>query len=114
MVAARNNLQWYALDRLGKAWGPKLDHFAYVAPVRLPRPTKTLPVSYTRQFIEQSLPRARTKIENAINALTHRDFEAQRNAGRQTADGKRLERSNQSVIELFESGQGGLCGRFHQ
>jgi hypothetical protein len=78
VVAARNNFQWYALDRLGKAWGPKLNNFAYVAPVRLPRSTKTLPVSYTRQFIEQSLPRARTKIENAINALTHRDFEAQR------------------------------------
>ncbi|QQN96473.1 hypothetical protein [Pseudomonas sp. SW-3] len=78
VVAARNQLQWYALDRLGKAWGPKLEHFAYMAPVALPRPTKTLPVSYTRQFIEQSLPRARTKIENAINALIHRDFEAQR------------------------------------
>ncbi|MBF6039476.1 hypothetical protein H8F22_11405 [Pseudomonas sp. P154a] len=79
VVATRNNFQWYALDRLGKAWGPKLDNFAYVAPVRLPRSTKTLPVSYTRQFIEQSLPRARTKIENAINALTHRDFVSQRN-----------------------------------
>jgi hypothetical protein len=78
VVAARNNFQWYALDRLGKAWGPKLNNFAYVAPVRLPRSTKTLPVSYTRQFIEQSLPRARTKIENAINALTRSDFEAQR------------------------------------
>ncbi|MFJ7281759.1 hypothetical protein [Pseudomonas sp. NPDC099000] len=79
VVAARNNFQWYALDRLGKAWGPKLNNFAYVAPVRWPRSTKTLPISYTRQFIEQSLPRARSKIENAINALTLRDFEAQRN-----------------------------------
>ncbi|MGL6241945.1 hypothetical protein [Pseudomonas sp.] len=78
VVAARNNFQWYALDRLGKPWGPKLDNFAFVSPVLLPRAPKTLPVSYTGQFIEQSLPRARTKIENAINALTRSDFEAER------------------------------------
>lgn len=80
VVAARNNRQWYALDRLGKLWGPKLSNFTFMAPVRLPRSVKTLPVSYTRQFIEQSLPLARTKIENAINVLTSRDFTKERDA----------------------------------
>ncbi|KJZ38853.1 hypothetical protein [Pseudomonas fluorescens] len=80
VVAARNNLKWYALDRLGKPWGPKLSNFTFMAPVRLPRSVKTLPVSYTRQFIEQSLPLARTKIENAINVLTSHDFTRERNA----------------------------------
>ncbi|MGW8461244.1 hypothetical protein [Pseudomonas sp. CLCA07] len=78
VVAARNNFQWYALNRLGKPWGPKLSHFTFVAPVRLPRSHKTLPLSYTLQFIEQSLPRACTKIDNAINVLTLRDFAAER------------------------------------
>jgi hypothetical protein len=80
VVAARNNLQWYALDRLGKPWGPKLSNFTFTAPVRLPRSVKTLPVSYTRQFIEQSLPLARTKIDNAINVLTRHDFTKERDA----------------------------------
>lgn len=80
VVAARNNLQWYALDRLGKPWGPKLSNFIFMAPVRLRRSVKSLPVSYTRQFIEQSLPLARTKIENAINVLTSHDFTKERNA----------------------------------
>jgi len=78
VVAARNNFQWYALNRSGKPWGPKLSHFTFVAPIRLPRSHNTLPLSYTRQFIEQSLPWARTKIDNAINVLTLPDFTAER------------------------------------
>ncbi|MEO4015209.1 hypothetical protein [Pseudomonas rossensis] len=80
VVAARNSRQWYALDRLGKPWGPKLNNFTFQAPVQFPRFNKTLPVSYTRQFIEQSLPLARTKIENAINVLTSLDLTRERNA----------------------------------
>ena len=80
VVAARNTHQWYALDRLGKPWGPKLNNFTFQAPLRLPRLSKTLPVSYTRQFIEQSLPLARTKIDNAINVLTRLDLTKERNA----------------------------------
>ncbi|MHC8372299.1 hypothetical protein ACYZT2_16180 [Pseudomonas sp. MDT1-85] len=80
VLAARSNFQWYALDRFGKPWGPKLSNFTFVAPVRLPRNNKTLPISYTRQFIEQSLPRARAKIDNAIQVLTRNDFTAERNA----------------------------------
>jgi hypothetical protein len=80
VVAARNGHQWYALDRLGKPWGPKLNNFTFQAPIQLPRFNKTLPVSYTRQFIEQSLPLARTKIDNAINVLTRLDLTKERNA----------------------------------
>jgi ABC-type transporter MlaC component len=80
VVAARNAHQWYALDRLGKPWGPKLNNFTFQAPIQLPRFNKTLPVSYTRQFIEQSLPLARTKIDNAINVMTRLDLTRERNA----------------------------------
>ncbi|MGF6281470.1 hypothetical protein [Pseudomonas silensiensis] len=80
VVAGRKAHQWYALDRLGKPWGPKLKNFTFQAPIRLPRFNKTLPVSYTRRFIEQSLPLARTKIDNAINVLTRLDLTKQRNA----------------------------------
>ncbi|MDI3354689.1 hypothetical protein MO767_09965 [Pseudomonas sp. UYIF39] len=80
VVAERSAQQWYALDRLGKPWGPKLNNFTFQAPIRLPRFSKTLPVSYTRQFIEQSLPLARTKIENAINVFTRLDLTKERNA----------------------------------
>ncbi|MFJ7107229.1 hypothetical protein ACIQU2_06375 [Pseudomonas sp. NPDC098740] len=80
VVAARNARQWYALDRLGKPWGPKLNNFILQAPIQLPRFSKTLPVSYTRRFIEQSLPLARTKIDNAINVLTSLDLTKERNA----------------------------------
>ncbi|CAI8799882.1 DUF4132 domain-containing protein [Pseudomonas sp. IT-347P] len=80
VLAARKNSHWFALDRVGKPWGPRLNNFKPVAPARLPRSLKTLPVSYTRMVIEQSLPRARTKIENAISLLTRKDFSAERNA----------------------------------
>ena len=37
VVAERNTHQWYALDRLGKPWGPKLNNFTFKAPIQLPR-----------------------------------------------------------------------------
>jgi hypothetical protein len=80
VLAARNNYKWYALDSLGKPWGPALGHFNFTASLRLPRANHTLPVSYTRLFIEQSLPRARAKIESAISVLTSHDYRAERDA----------------------------------
>ena len=80
VVATRNARQWYALDRLGKPWGPKLNNFTFQAPIQFPRFSKTLPLNYTRQFIEQSLPLARAKIENAINVLNSLDLTKERNA----------------------------------
>ncbi|HJR32468.1 MAG TPA: hypothetical protein VJ889_27400 [Pseudomonas sp.] len=80
VVAARKDFQWYALDRTGKPWGPKLSNFSFQTPVRIPQFSKTLPVSYTRHFIEKSLPQAKAKIENAVNALSSRDFTKERDA----------------------------------
>lgn len=90
VVAARKDFKWYALDRTGKPWGPQLSNFTFQTPVRIPR-FKTLPVSYTRHFIEKSLPQAKAKIENAINALSLHDFTKERDVvmkmflGRNTA-----------------------------
>ncbi len=78
VLAAREDFHWYALDRTGKAWGPKLSNFTLNAPFRLPQFHKTLPVSYTRHFIQQSLPRAKSKVEKAINALSGHDFARER------------------------------------
>ncbi|WP_248741802.1 MULTISPECIES: hypothetical protein [unclassified Pseudomonas] len=74
VLAAREDFYWYALSRSGKPWGPKLNHFNFVAPFRGDRFHKTLPVSYTRAVIQRSLPRAKAKIENAIKALSDHDF----------------------------------------
>jgi hypothetical protein len=78
VLAAREEFRWYALDRRGKPWGQPLGDFSYQAPGRFVRPFKTLPASYTRHFIEQSLPLARQKIDNAIQALTQHDFARER------------------------------------
>lgn len=78
VAAARSDFHWYALDRRGKPWGKALQGFTLESPVRLPYSGKSLPVSYTRKFVEQSLPRARMKIENAIRVLSIHQFSAQR------------------------------------
>ncbi|CAI8813888.1 MULTISPECIES: hypothetical protein [Pseudomonas] len=74
VLAARRDGKWYALNRRGDLWGKPLDGFSYRAPVQLPYSPKTLPESYTRKFVEQSLPRARAKIDNAINVIQQHDF----------------------------------------
>lgn len=78
VLAARSNDQWYALNRRGNLWGAPLEGFAFLAPVQLPYSPRTLPVSYTRKFIEQSLPRARAKIDNAIEVFNRHDFKRDR------------------------------------
>jgi hypothetical protein len=80
VLVARKNLRWFALDRLGNRWGPKLSNFNFIASVRLPRPLKTLPVTYTRLFIQQALPRIQTKLDNAIQLMSRQDFKAERDA----------------------------------
>lgn len=74
VLAVREDVHWYALDRTGKAWGPKLSGFIFEAPFRGSRPHKTLPISYTRAVIENSLPKAKAKIEQAIKAFSDHDF----------------------------------------
>ncbi|WP_262138066.1 hypothetical protein [Pseudomonas sp. Marseille-Q5117] len=78
VLAARTGDKWYALNRRGNLWGKALDNFAFHAPVQLPYSPRTLPTSYTRQFIEHSLPRARTKIDNAIEVFQRHDFKRDR------------------------------------
>jgi hypothetical protein len=74
VLAARSGNKWYALNRHGNLWGNPLKGFAYKAPLQLPYSPKTLPVSYTRNFIEKSLPRARVKIDNAIDVISRHEF----------------------------------------
>ncbi|WP_367253113.1 hypothetical protein [Pseudomonas sp. stari2] len=74
VLAAREDKNWFALNRRGDLWGKPLVGFSYRAPVRLPYSPKTLPESYTRRFIEQSLPRARAKIDDAIAVLQRHDL----------------------------------------
>ncbi|WP_147304404.1 hypothetical protein VY732_13190 [Pseudomonas sp. ZY71] len=74
VLAARSGNKWYALNRRGNLWGKPLTGFAYQAPLQLPYSPKTLPASYTRNFIEKSLPRARAKIDNAIEVISRHEF----------------------------------------
>ncbi|MBC8998692.1 hypothetical protein IAI51_19375 [Pseudomonas sp. N40(2020)] len=74
VLAARRDNKWYVLNRRGDLWGKPLNGFSYNAPLHLRYSPRTLPESYTRKFIEQSLPRARAKIENAIGAMSRHDF----------------------------------------
>lgn len=78
LAARSNNNKWYALNRRGNLWGQSLEGFAYQAPVQLPYSPKTLPTSYTRTFIEKSLPRARAKIDEAIATFSRHDFKRDR------------------------------------
>lgn len=80
VLALRKDFKWYAMDRLGKPWGPALEHFNATGSMLLPQSNRTLPVNYTRLFIEQSLPRVRAKIESAISVLTNHDYRAERDA----------------------------------
>jgi hypothetical protein len=74
VLAARRDNKWYALNRRGDLWGKPLDGFSYNAPLQLSYSPRTLPASYTRTFIEKSLPRARAKIDNAIGVMSRHDF----------------------------------------
>jgi hypothetical protein len=78
VLAARKGDKWYALNRRGNLWGKPLDGFAYRAPVQLPYSPRTLPVSYTQEFIERSLPRARAKVDNAIEVFNQHEFKRDR------------------------------------
>lgn len=70
VLAGRKNFQWYALDRRGRPWGPKLSNFNLVTAGRFPHAAKTMPLSYTKKFVEQSLPRMQIKVDNALTVMT--------------------------------------------
>jgi len=70
LSAARSNDHWYALNRLGQPWGKKLKNFELTVKSYLPKLDKLMPKNYTRNIVKESLPVARTKIDNAINVLS--------------------------------------------
>ncbi|MHC8334003.1 hypothetical protein [Pseudomonas sp. LB3P25] len=79
VCAIRNNDQWYAVNRHGRPWGKRLVNFDFKHMFSVPRPHRALPLSYTRQIIQHSLPVAGKKIDNAIMALTSPRLEHETN-----------------------------------
>jgi hypothetical protein len=70
VIATQVNSRWYALSRNGKPWGPTLSEFVLRDPVRLLSSDIVLPVNYTRNFVEHSLPFAISKLDQALKALS--------------------------------------------
>ncbi|MBK5534854.1 hypothetical protein JFT91_20075 [Pseudomonas sp. TH08] len=101
VLAARDNNKWYALNRRGNLWGKPLDGFAYQAPLQLSYSPKTLPVGYTRNFIEKSLPRARAKIDNAIDTFTRHDFKRDRDLVMKTLFGDTSAVANDRLVKYL-------------
>ncbi|MFJ2364090.1 hypothetical protein ACIPIN_10385 [Pseudomonas sp. NPDC087697] len=67
-VSQKNH--WYAVNRYGKPWGKRLADFDFKQAFSLPDFSRALPAGYSRQIIQQSLPIARQKIDNALSVLT--------------------------------------------
>ncbi|WLH33170.1 hypothetical protein PSH79_14580 [Pseudomonas sp. FP2196] len=66
----RHSDEWYALNRLGEPWGPKLRNLKLVGKFNFPNPFKRAkPFSYTRKYLEKAIPHARSKIDNTIQLL---------------------------------------------
>ncbi|KPN90951.1 hypothetical protein [Pseudomonas nunensis] len=61
--------RWFAMNRLGKPWGPKLKRFDFTQSLSVPRFHKLLPADYTHLILRKSLPIARSKIANALVTL---------------------------------------------
>ncbi|WP_263216871.1 hypothetical protein [Pseudomonas atacamensis] len=101
VLAARSGDKWYALNRRGNLWGKALDGFAFQAPVQLPYSPRTLPTSYTRQFIEHSLPLARTKIDNALEVFQRHDFKRDRESLMKIVFGSASEVSTDRLVNYL-------------
>ncbi|RON08769.1 hypothetical protein BK659_15490 [Pseudomonas brassicacearum] len=67
-VSQKNH--WYAVNRYGKPWGKRLADFDFKQAFSLPDFSRAMPAGYSRQIIQQSLPIARRKIDNALSVLT--------------------------------------------
>ncbi|MGF6129058.1 hypothetical protein QF019_004286 [Pseudomonas frederiksbergensis] len=70
VLATRHNDQWYALNRVGQPIGPKLKNFRYLNALRLPGLHKVMPATYTRKLLQDALPVARKKVDDAIRVMT--------------------------------------------
>lgn len=69
VCAIARNDRWYAINRLGRPWGPLLKSFGFTQSLRLPRFHKPLPNDYTHLILRKSLPIARRNVANALAAL---------------------------------------------
>ncbi len=69
VCVARKGSEWYATDRFGRAWGPKLDNFVFSHALRPFRTRQALPDVYTGHILRQALPQAGVKIESALATL---------------------------------------------
>ncbi|MHC8407547.1 hypothetical protein [Pseudomonas sp. TMB3-21] len=64
------NDQWYAINRHNRPWGKPLTNFIPTQEASLSRVRRSLPNDVSKHLIEQSLPIARHKIDNALSVLT--------------------------------------------
>lgn len=65
----RHEGNWYALNRQGKPWGPKLNEFDPSKAWRLFKLDRIMPASYSRKLLKDALPISRTKLDDAIKAV---------------------------------------------
>lgn len=79
VLATRHNDQWYALNRSGQPIGPKLQNFHFLNALRLPGLHKIMPATYTRKLLQEALPAARKKVDDAIKVLT--DVTSEKDSG---------------------------------
>ncbi|QJI39866.1 hypothetical protein HKK52_02635 [Pseudomonas sp. ADAK2] len=70
ICALRKNNDWFAVNRNGNAWGKRLTDFVQYQEFSFPGFRGPLPASYSRQIIQQSLPIASRKIDDAISVLS--------------------------------------------
>lgn len=78
VFAMRKHSQWYALDRLGRPWGPQLSSFRLAAAGRFPRAVRTSSILFTRKIVPKSLPRMQKKIDNALNVIAQPAYKSSR------------------------------------
>lgn len=74
IAVLERNHDWHALNiRTGGAWGPRLKilDLGNFSPLRRLF-GRFKPFSYTRGYLKKAIPRARTKLDNAISALSQR------------------------------------------
>lgn len=69
ILATRHNEQWYALNKISKPWGARLQNFDIINALHLPRFHKLMPAIYSRKLVANALPLARNKVDDAIRVL---------------------------------------------
>ncbi|MCP1476378.1 hypothetical protein ABIA54_004776 [Pseudomonas sp. EB276 TE3739] len=65
----RRTDEWYAVNRLGEPWGPRLKNLKLVNFFRNPL-KRAKPFSYTRGYLKKAIPHAKRKIDNTIQLIS--------------------------------------------